>query len=52
VVLGLAVPGFAALIVPFAALVIWGITWWIFRAGMRQYGRTGSTRYLSWGHRQ
>jgi ABC-2 type transport system permease protein len=52
VLLGMSVPALAGLIVPMAALVMWGITWWIFRAGMRQYGRTGSTRYLSWGHRQ
>jgi ABC-type uncharacterized transport system permease subunit len=37
---------------PLAALVLWVLAAAAFRAGLRHYGRTGSTRYLPHGHRR
>jgi ABC-2 type transport system permease protein len=38
-------------VTPLAAVVLWTITALVFRKGMKHYGRTGSQRYLSLGHR-
>jgi ABC-2 type transport system permease protein len=37
---------------PAAALVFVVVATWIFRRGLRKYGRTGSTRYSDFGHRR
>jgi ABC-2 type transport system permease protein len=37
---------------PAAALVLGGLCVFIFTRGLAHYGRTGSTRYLSYGHRR
>jgi len=37
---------------PAVALVLMMIALWIFTRGLRHYGRTGSTRYLDYGHRR
>jgi ABC-type uncharacterized transport system permease subunit len=37
---------------PAAALVFAGLATLAFRKGLRHYGRTGSQRYLSFGHRR
>jgi ABC-2 type transport system permease protein len=37
---------------PLAALVLWVVAAAAFRAGLRRYGRIGSTRYLAHGHRR
>ena len=50
--LGIDAPGWSVLLAPAAALVLGGVTVWFFHLGMRQYGRTGSSRYLAYGHRQ
>jgi ABC-2 type transport system permease protein len=41
----------ALAVAPLAGLVALGLAAWLFARGMTQYGRTGSTRYLTWGHR-
>jgi ABC-2 type transport system permease protein len=41
-----------ALILPAAALCLVAAATWIFRRGLHHYGRTGSTRYLDYGHRR
>jgi ABC-2 type transport system permease protein len=41
----------AAWVTPLAALVLSTLTTWIFRKGLRYYGRTGSQRYSGFGHR-
>jgi ABC-2 type transport system permease protein len=37
---------------PAVALVLMMLALWIFTRGLRHYGRTGSTRYLDYGHRR
>jgi ABC-2 type transport system permease protein len=49
--LGLDRSGWASWATPLAALSFVIITSWIFRKGLRYYGRTGSQRYSSFGHR-
>lgn len=49
--LGLDSSPYAAGITPVAALVFVAIAVTVFRKGMQHYGRTGSQRYLSMGHR-
>jgi ABC-2 type transport system permease protein len=39
------------LVTPAVALLAAGLAVYIFKRGLRQYGRTGSQRYLSFGHR-
>ena len=50
--LGLDRAPIAALITPLAAVVFVMCAAWMFRRGLRQYGRAGSQRYLSLGHRR
>jgi ABC-2 type transport system permease protein len=50
--LGIGMPTWSGVLVPAAALLLAGVAAAIFLRGLRQYGRTGSTRYLSWGHRR
>jgi len=40
------------MVTPLAAGVTALLATWVFRRGMKQYGRTGSQRYLSFGHRR
>jgi len=49
--LGLDPAGWARWVTPLAALIFAIFTAWIFLKGMRYYGRTGSQRYSSLGHR-
>jgi ABC-2 type transport system permease protein len=49
--LGLDPSAWAGWITPLAALIFAILTGLIFRKGMRSYGRTGSQRYSSFGHR-
>ncbi len=49
--LGLDPSGWSRWATPLAALIFAIVTSWIFRKGMRYYGRTGSQRYSSLGHR-
>jgi ABC-2 type transport system permease protein len=49
--LGLDPSGWAGWVTPLAAIIFVTITSLIFRKGMRYYGRTGSQRYSSLGHR-
>jgi ABC-2 type transport system permease protein len=37
---------------PLAAVLFATLTIWIFTRGLRHYGRTGSSRYLDYGHRR
>jgi viologen exporter family transport system permease protein len=39
-------------LLPAAAFVLAMLALWIFTRGLRHYGRTGSTRYLDYGHRR
>jgi ABC-2 type transport system permease protein len=39
-------------IMPAAAMVFGALATWIFRRGLHHYGRTGSSRYLDYGHRR
>ncbi len=50
--LGLDHAPYALLLTPLAAAVFTGCAAWLFQKGMAQYGRTGSQRYLSFGHRR
>ena len=50
--LGIDAPAWSVLLVPAAAVALAAVTVWLFHVGMRQYGRTGSSRYLAYGHRQ
>ncbi len=50
--LGIDGAGYAILVTPLAAVVAVLLATWVFRRGLRQYGRTGSQRYLSFGHRR
>jgi viologen exporter family transport system permease protein len=49
--LGLDGAGLTVFVTPAAAVVVVSLAVWVFRRGLRQYGRTGSQRYLSLGHR-
>lgn len=49
--LGFNLSGWAGWLTPLAALVFAGLAALVFRKGMRHYGRTGSQRYSSLGHR-
>ena len=44
--------GVLAAATPAAALVACSLAAWIFTRGLKHYGRTGSSRYLAWGHRR
>ena len=37
---------------PVAAVLFAAFAFWLFHLGLRQYGRTGSSRYLDYGHRR
>jgi ABC-2 type transport system permease protein len=50
--LGLADVGRGTAIMCTAALLLAALAAGVFRLGLRQYGRTGSQRYLSFGHRR
>ncbi len=39
-------------VLPAVAVVLVTVAFWIFIRGLRHYGRTGSTRYLDYGHRR
>jgi ABC-2 type transport system permease protein len=52
ILLGFDGPPWAAALLPASALLFVGLTTWIFRRGLRNYGRTGSTRYSDFGHRR
>jgi ABC-2 type transport system permease protein len=52
VLLGIDAPAWAPALLPAAAVLLGAFTTWIFARGLRQYGRTGSTRYLAYGHRR
>jgi ABC-2 type transport system permease protein len=41
-----------AVALPIAAILFAALTIWIFTRGLRHYGRTGSSRYLDYGHRR
>jgi ABC-2 type transport system permease protein len=41
-----------ALAMPLTALLFAAFALWLFRYGLRHYGRTGSSRYLEFGHRR
>jgi ABC-type uncharacterized transport system permease subunit len=51
VLLGLAIGPWDWLVPPLAALLFVGLGAGIFARGLDHYGRTGSSRYLTWGHR-
>ena len=50
--LGLEPASWRLAVTPLAALLFSLLALWIFHLGLRQYGRTGSQRYLSFGHRR
>jgi ABC-2 type transport system permease protein len=50
--LGLGMPAYTIAITPLAAGVATVVATGVFRKGLRAYGRTGSQRYLSFGHRR
>jgi ABC-2 type transport system permease protein len=52
VLLGMDVEWWSGCVVPAAAILLGFSAWWVFGQGMRQYRRTGSTRYLQSGHRR
>lgn len=52
VLLGIDSNGVDAAVTPLAALLSVALAVWVFNKGLRQYGRTGSQRYLSFGHRR
>jgi ABC-2 type transport system permease protein len=52
VLLGIAAPTWAPALLPGMAVLLGAIAIWIFTRGLRHYGRTGSTRYLAYGHRR
>ncbi|HEU5098572.1 MAG TPA: ABC-2 family transporter protein [Roseiflexaceae bacterium] len=49
--LGLDPSGWSAWVTPLMAVIFALVTSWLFRKGLRYYGRTGSQRYSSLGHR-
>jgi ABC-2 type transport system permease protein len=50
--LGIDAPLWAPIVLPAAGILGAAVATWIFTNGLRHYGRTGSTRYLSYGHRR
>jgi ABC-2 type transport system permease protein len=50
--LGLDRSSLALLLTPLAALLFVALATFTFRRGLRRYARTGSTRYLDYGHRR
>jgi ABC-2 type transport system permease protein len=52
VLLGVEADAWARLTTPAMAVVLAAASTWIFTRGLRHYGRTGSTRYLAYGHRR
>jgi len=51
--LGLApVSALDAAVLPLVAILFAAFALWIFTRGLHQYGRTGSSRYLDYGHRR
>jgi ABC-2 type transport system permease protein len=52
VLLGIDAPTWAPALLPVTALLLGAVATLIFNRGLRQYGRTGSTRYLAYGHRR
>jgi ABC-2 type transport system permease protein len=51
--LGIAPPSWTnAAALPAAALLFAAFAFWTFTRGLRHYGRTGSSRYLDYGHRR
>lgn len=49
--LGLDQRSWTALATPLASMLLALVAMWVFRRGRVHYGRTGSQRYSSWGHR-
>jgi ABC-2 type transport system permease protein len=49
--LGLDPPGWSGWATPLMAVIFALATSWLFRKGLRYYGRSGSQRYSSLGHR-
>lgn len=43
---------YSMFVTPVAAVVFVALAVWVFRRGLQEYGRTGSQRYLSLGHRR
>ncbi len=43
---------FDAAVLPLAAILFAALSLWIFTRGLHHYGRTGSSRYLDYGHRR
>jgi ABC-2 type transport system permease protein len=52
VLLGIDAPPWAPLVLPTAGTAFAAFATWIFLHGLSHYGRTGSTRYLDYGHRR
>jgi ABC-2 type transport system permease protein len=52
VLLGIGATPWDYALLPTVALVLITLALWIFTRGLRHYGRTGSTRYLDYGHRR
>jgi ABC-2 type transport system permease protein len=52
VLLGIGTTSWDSVLLPAVALVLITLAFWIFTRGLRHYGRTGSTRYLDYGHRR
>jgi ABC-2 type transport system permease protein len=50
--LGLDPAPYAVAVTPLAALLLSALAAWLFTRGLREYGRTGSTRYSAFGHRR
>jgi ABC-2 type transport system permease protein len=50
--LGLDPSGWGGAVTPLAAVLFAALAGWVFRRGMREYARTGSQRYSSFGHRR
>jgi ABC-2 type transport system permease protein len=51
VLLGMDASPWALAFLPAAAVLLGALAAWTFRRGLHEYGRTGSSRYLAWGHR-
>jgi len=52
VLLGIESSSALVLATPFAALAFVALATFVFRLGLRRYARTGSSRYLAYGHRR
>ena len=52
VLLGIDTPTWSIAVLPIAAVAALGLTAWIFTRGLHHYAQTGSSRYLSYGHRR